>query len=220
MRFFLLYFWQLWKSFTLRKINVKINPIARFNKHTIFEENIVIHKGVNIMDSYIGRNTYIGPNSSLSNCQIGRFCSIASDVKVVSFTHPSSKFWSTSPSFFSILGQNGQTFVSENKYNEYLRVNGRSAIIGNDVWLGTNVLIKGGVVIGDGAIVAMGAVVTKDVPPYAIVGGVPAKIIKYRFTKEEILHLQQLKWWDKTDRWLLEHADEFDNIDNVIKIDL
>lgn len=77
--------------------------------------------------------------------------------------------------------------------------------------------MKGEVTIGDGAIVAMGAVVTKDVPPYAIVGGVPAKVIKYRFNEEQIARLQEIKWWNKSDSWLQSHIDDFENIETFIK---
>ncbi len=85
--------------------------------------------------------------------------------------------------------------------------------IGNDVWIGANVLILDGVTIGNGAIIAAGAVVTKDVPPYAVVGGVPAKIIKYRFNKEEIDFLEQLKWWEKDEKWLTEYGKYFNNVE-------
>ena len=74
--------------------------------------------------------------------------------------------------------------------------------VGNDVWIGENVFFQGGVIIGDGAVVLAGAVVTKDVPPYAIVGGVPAKVLKYRYDEETIKFLLSIKWWDKDVNWL------------------
>jgi len=92
-----------------------------------------------------------------------------------------------------------------------------SPIIGNDVWIGANAIILQGVTIGDGAIVAAGAVVTKDVPPYAIVGGVPAKVIKYRFPDSTIVKLLEIKWWDKPEEWILENVEKFSNVDDFIR---
>lgn len=207
------FIWRCYKSVCLRKKNAHVTPLARFNRQTVFEGNNVVYERAIIANSSIGRNTYIGPNSHLENCQIGRFCSISSNVKVVAATHPSTIFVSSCPSFYSTFKQNGQSFVNKNKFDERLSVDGCDAIIGNDVWIGSDAVIKGGVRIGTGAIVAMNSVVTKDVPPYAIVGGTPAHIIKYRFTSEQIDRLLSLKWWDKPDDWLQCHADYFENID-------
>lgn len=81
-----------------------------------------------------------------------------------------------------------------------------SHIRGNDVWIGANCIILDGLTIDDGAVIAAGAVVTKNVPPYAIVGGNPARIIKYRFTPEQIRALLEIKWWDFT-------GDKLDKLD-------
>lgn len=91
-------------------------------------------------------------------------------------------------------------------------MNGRSCIIGNDVWIGAYVNIIEGITIGDGAIIAAGSVVTQDVPPYAVVGGVPAKVIKYRFEQDIIEQLKKIEWWNKDQKWLKKNAHLFDDV--------
>jgi acetyltransferase-like isoleucine patch superfamily enzyme len=107
------------------------------------------------------------------------------------------------------------TFVDETIFDEvtYADTQKRHVVIGNDVWIGANATLLNGVHIGDGAIVAAGAVVVKDVPPYTVVGGVPAREIKKRFTPEQIAFLQTYEWWNKDLDWLAANAGYFRDID-------
>lgn len=205
------------KSIILKHKGVYISPFAYFNNRSELEGCNVVHKGAIISSAHIGYGTYIGPDTNLNNAIVGRYCSIAGNVKVVSATHPTSDFVSTSPMFFSTLRQTGKSYCSANRFNEILSVDGRTVIIGNDVWIGESVTIKGGIRIGDGAIVAMNACVTKDVPPYAIVGGVPAKIIRYRFNEEQIRKLQLIRWWNKPESWIIKHSEVFKDINLFLR---
>lgn len=216
MKFILQYIYRYILSFFLKSRRVRISPLAIFNRKTSFEGTNNIHKRVNIINSDIGYGTFIGENTQLANCRIGRYCSIGSNINVISATHPTQGFVSTSPMFYSTLKQCGQTYCDTNKFNEFLLVNNRCAIIGNDVWIGDRVTIKGGTKIGDGAIIAMNACVTKDVPPYAIVGGVPAKIIRYRFSPAQIEGLLSISWWNMSEDWIIKHANLFTNIDDFL----
>jgi virginiamycin A acetyltransferase len=96
----------------------------------------------------------------------------------------------------------------------------RQIILGSDVWIGWGVTVLSGVRVGNGAIIAARAVVTKDVPPYAIVGGVPARVIRYRFTDAQIAFLQRSAWWNRDDAWLERHADAFADIEQFMKEDM
>lgn len=165
--------------------------------------------------SEIGMYSYIGMHSEITQAKIGNFTSIGPYVKNIRGEHPTSTFVSTSPVFFSQLKQVGTTFTKEQKFKEFRFAdeNGQySNFIGNDVWIGANVILLEGVNIGNGAIVAAGAVVTKDVPPYAIIGGVPAKVIRYRFSEDDILFLLDLQWWNRDEAWIKGHADLFEDV--------
>lgn len=170
----------------------------------------------------LGVGSYIGPRSVISG-NVGNFTSIGPDVKVITGTHPyKAPFATTSPVFYSLLGQAGKSFVQEPKFNEFLTIptlESAHSLIGNDCWLGDRSLIIGGVTIGDGAIVMAGAVVTKDIPPYAIVGGVPAKIIKYRYDKSTIEYLLRIKWWSKDISWLKENTRALVDIELLKKLE-
>ena len=147
-----------------------------------------------------GDFTYSAQNVTILNCNIGKFCSIAQGVSIGLGKHPINDFVSTHPSFYSIHKQCGFSFSDVQYFDEMGIVT-----IGNDVWIGANSIILDDVVIGNGAVIAANSVVTNDVPAYAIVGGTPAKIIKYRFSEEDIVFLEDLKWWDKDLIWLQEN---------------
>lgn len=89
----------------------------------------------------------------------------------------------------------------------------KEVTIGNDVWIGARVMIKGGITIGDGAVIGAGAVVTKNIPPYAICAGVPAKLIRYRFKPEEVEFLMNKKWWNLPDERLEDNVGYFNSLD-------
>lgn len=161
----------------------------------------------------IGFASYIGSNCSIEGT-VGRFCSISNNVHTVIGTHPTTTFVSTHPAFFSTRKQAGFTFVNQQLFLEsvYADDEKHQVVIGNDVWVGFGAIILSGVKIGNGAIIGAGAIVTKDVDPYAIVGGIPAKVISYRFNEEEINFLEKSKWWDRDLQWLKENAEKFTDI--------
>ena len=168
--------WRTFKRMFLPKHIILHNGVI-FNDKTQFGGNNVIHQGTCISSSMIGRNTYIDSNCDLPNSVIGSFCSLARNIKVIRFNHPSHTFVSTSPVFFSTLGQTNQTYVSENHFDEELTINGRSVIIGNDVWIGANAVVVGKINIGTDVLIAPNSFVNFDVPPHSVVVGNPAKII-------------------------------------------
>lgn len=155
----------------------------------------------------LGIGSYIGRHSRLS-ANIGRFTSIGNYVVCNSGVHSyQAPFATTSPCFFSLnsnKSQCGSTFASEQLFEEQRLIDLESKIaveIGNDVWIGEGAFLVGGITIGDGAVVLAHAVVTKNVPPYAIVGGVPAKVLQYRYDKETIGFLLEMKWWNNSIDW-------------------
>lgn len=154
-------------------------------------ENTKLHAPYFLHNVIVGDYSYIAKNSSICNCDIGKFCSIGPNFCCGLGIHPINGI-STSPFFYSTAKQNGSTLCKENKIEESLHTT-----IGNDVFIGANVTVLDGVRIGDGAVVGAGAVVTKDIPPYAVVVGVPAEIKKFRFEAKTIEALLASKWWDK-----------------------
>lgn len=188
---------------------------------TTFEGDNYVGKGSRVFGCTFGKFAYIGIGCQLDQTQIGRYTSIAPNCKVIYGDHPTSIFVTTHPAFYSKSRPAGRCFADRNKFNETAYADEEKkkiVIIGNDVWIATDVNIIGGVTIGDGAVVATGAVVTKDVPPYAVVGGVPAKVIRYRFSTEQIKWLLDLKWWDKDETWIKQHIEYFEDIEKFMEV--
>lgn len=138
----------------------------------------------------LGAYSYLQGNGRYSHLQVGRYSSVAPMLKAGFPEHPI-EWLGTSMHFYLDLPWAGQD--SRGKRIPFNNI--RNTVIGNDVWIGVDVFLRTGVTIGDGAIVAAGSVVLKDVPPYAIVGGVPAKIIRMRFPDALIERLQSVRWW-------------------------
>lgn len=162
----------------------------------------------------VGYGSYINNHGRLTNTVIGKYTSIGTDIRSVIGKHPISENISTHPAFYSKDAQMGFTYTSETTFEETTWIDEKKGVqiaIGNDVWIGNDVQIMEGVTIGDGAVVATGAVVTKDVKPYSVVAGVPAKEIKKRFEDNEIEKLLKMKWWDLSEDELRKCAAQFAN---------
>ena len=185
----------------------------KLGKYVNISKRVVLSNNVQIDDfTYLNANKYW--ITIESNTKIGKFCSIAPGVHIGAGNHDY-KFVTTHPILFDSYYE--KRFQRENIQKHHgLKDKDKETIIGNDVWIGLNAIIKRGITIGDGAVIAAGSVVCKDVPSYAIVGGNPAKIIKYRTTEANIDIINNNKdkmWWN----WPVEKI--FDDIENLYDID-
>lgn len=212
-KFSLKYIRQNWKRNKVYKRNKGKNLILGLGstiRNTNFGFNNFIGENSYVINSSIGDYSYTNSNVIIRNTKIGKFCSIASGVKIVLGHHPTNLI-SLHPTFYA-NNKPYETFSDKTYFKEYYEVD-----IGNDVWIGEDVIIPGGVTIGDGAIIGARALVTKDIEPYSIVGGVPAKHIRYRYDDAKVKILLDYKWWDKDRSWLKENFKKFHDSETFFK---
>lgn len=196
------------ESKDIENINKCINGYMKIkhNKKTsiLVEEPVKIYESLNIPNAeavILGAYSYMMSARIRVKTYIGRYTSIARNVVIGEPNHPIT-WLSTSPIQYNHKDKWGwheslKDFEAEEiPKKDYAKIFGKRVEIGNDVWIGDSAQVLRGVKINDGAIVAAGAVVTQDVPSYAIVGGVPAKIIRYRFDEETRVRLLKLQWWN------------------------
>lgn len=173
--------------------------LRSYTHGSILGDMCVVGCDNSIINSRVGRHSNIKSNCKIYNAAVGKFCVFAQNVTVGAGKHPV-HFASTNFLFYSNT-KSFKTFAD----GEYFLDEHDVINIGHDVWFGANSSVVGNVNIGSGAVIAYGAVVTKDVPPYAVVGGVPAKIIKMRFSDDVIERLLEIKWWNLSDAFFTEH---------------
>jgi acetyltransferase-like isoleucine patch superfamily enzyme len=170
-----------------------------------------------LLNCNVGRYSYIGKTITLSNLKVGSFSSIAQDFVILSGRHPLD-YVSTSPCFYSGNNALGSHFIKNENFQEFkLNSEGYACTVGSDVWIGFGVRVMDGVTIGNGSVIAAGALLTKDIPPYEIWAGIPAKKISTRFEKEQVERLILIEWWNKPTSWLHDKAHLFHDINKFIE---
>jgi len=197
--------WLLFKRKGLVKIykGFSAHRTSFADEASTFDEYTRLGKDTRVSHSTIGKCTYV-VGAEVRNADVGSFCSIGREVLIGGLGKHPTQWLSTHPVFYSPLKQSGISFVKDTQFDELVRTE-----VGHDVWIGARAMVLDGVTIGNGAIIAAGAVVVKDVEPYSIVGGVPAKEIRKRFDDKVIDSLNSMEWWNLPFDILEKISDDF-----------
>ena len=157
----------------------------------------------------LGDYSYLGEGCMVADAEIGKFCAIAAQVRIGAPNHPldrpSQHRFTYCPEYYTADAERDHAFFRDRRADR--------VVIGNDVWIGHAVIVMPGVTVGDGAVLAAGAVVTRDVAPYAIVGGVPAKQIRERFSRDIAAQLSKIAWWNWPAEIIFQRLPEFQSGD-------
>jgi acetyltransferase-like isoleucine patch superfamily enzyme len=196
-------------SYVIPKVIRKIFNRAAMKDSTM-DSTARADVGSVVVDSSMGRYSYIGEHTYLLAADVGSFTSISNYCAIGGGGHPM-EWVSMSPVFNSSKGILKRKF-SNNAYHPYARTT-----IGNDVWIGSHCLVKSGITISDGAVIGMGSVVTKDVGPYEIWAGNPARIIRKRFSEEQITQLCNCKWWTWEESKIYEKAKYMNQVEAFLE---
>ncbi len=196
-------------KYYLSKILKKIRGSAI--KNSKISATARIQSGCNILNIIMGNHSYCGYDCEIIYCEIGSFCSIANNVVIGGPGHPMS--WVSMSPLFSEDSSSIKTKFSKHKFAAF-----KKTIIEHDVWIGQYAIIKQGIHIGTGAVIGMGSVVTKDVEPYSIVAGNPAREIRKRFDERTISKLLESKWWEFNDSELKKYSAYFTDPEEFIKV--
>lgn len=181
------------------------------SKDSLAEGKNYLGKNTELHNCRLGYGSYINKNGDFSHTDIGYYTSIGSNVKTAVGSHPLNGYCAMHPGFTDPAKTFGFSFTKEKVFSDDTpRIS-----IGSDVWIGNNVVILDGAKIGDGAVVGAGALVSGELPPYSINVGVPAKTIRYRFSEEEITALLKLRWWEKDEKWIKEHIEDFRDVNRL-----
>ena len=193
---------------------MRINPgffIAKFLKiidrpalrNCSIDKTASVGAGSNCIEVSMGKYSYMGSHNAVNTTEIGSYCSIASFCAIGGGGHEMTMV-SSSPVF--LKGRN----ALNKHFSDFPSIT-KKTFIGNDVWIGEGVYIKEGVKVGDGAVIGAHSVVTKDIEPYSIVAGAPARHIRYRFDNDIVKKLQELSWWDWPDEKVAQYAQYFND---------